>query len=154
MKKNMRTLAETKVNLDTTLKDKEVWRDTDIAELVKKEKHNSCYCCASPNCLIKQRICIKLGVPKQYVNGCKGKYAKFGDLSSYGLPFALKKRNDKKEKNKKPEASEAAATVEKPTADIDSEGEEIENSMQDFLIQKKLPMMSASITHMDSWHTL
>ena len=94
----MRTLAETKVNLDTTLKDKEVWRDTDIAELVKKEKHNSCYCCASPNCLIKQRICIKLGVPKQYVNGCKGKYAKFGDLSSYGLPFALKKRNDKKEK--------------------------------------------------------
>jgi hypothetical protein len=91
---------------------------------------------------------------KKYVNGCKGKYAKFGDLSSYGLPFALKKRNDKKEMNKKPEASEAAATVEKPTADIDSEGEEIENSMQDFLIQKKLPMMSASITHMDSWHTL
>ena len=59
IKKNLRTLAETKVNLDTTLKDKEVWRDTDIAELVKKEKHNSCYCCASPNCLIKQRICIK-----------------------------------------------------------------------------------------------
>ena len=46
----MKILAETKVNLDSTLKEKEVWRDTDIADLVKKEKMNSCYCCGSPNC--------------------------------------------------------------------------------------------------------
>ena len=43
-----------------------------------------------------------MGVPKQYVNECKGKIAKFGDLSMYGLPYVPPKKNDKK---KKPEAS-------------------------------------------------
>ena len=86
IKKNLKAMAETKAK-DLTIKDNEVWRDTDIAEVNRKEKINSCYCCASPNCLIKQKICMKLGVPKQYVNGCKGKVAKFGDLSNYGLPF-------------------------------------------------------------------
>ena len=35
--------------MDTTIKDKEVWKDTDIADMVKKEKLSSCYCCGSPN---------------------------------------------------------------------------------------------------------
>ena len=53
----------------------------------------------------------------------------------------------KKRKNKKPEASEAAATVEKPTADIDSEGEEIENSMQDFFNTKEKTPNDVSINN-------
>ena len=107
-----------------------MWRDTDI----KEENIKSCYCCASPNCWIKQRICIKLGVPKQYVNGCTGKIAKFGDLSNYGLPYKPKTKVDKK---KKPEAVENAATTVKPAInEIDSDFEEVEDSMKDFLAAK------------------
>ena len=126
-------MAETKAK-DPTIKDNEVWKDTDIAKVNKKEKINSCYCCASPNCLIKQKICNKLGVPKQYVNGCKGKVAKFGDLSNYGLPYQLKKKFEKK---KKTEANESAATAVKPTInEIDSDFEKVEDSMKDFYAAK------------------
>ena len=109
VKKNLKPLAQTKVNNDASLKDKEVWKDTDIADQVKKKKLHPCHCCGSPNCLIKQKICVKLGVPKVYLNGCKGKNAKFGDLSNYGVPYAPKRFA----KKKKPEDNESAATAKK-----------------------------------------
>ena len=76
-----------------------------------------------------------MGVPKQYVNGCKGKIAKFGDLSNYGLPYSP--QQNKFDKKKEPEANEGAATVVKPIAnDVDSDHDEVEDTMQDFLTAK------------------
>ena len=103
---------------------------------MRKEKHLSCHCCGSPNCYIKQKICKRLGAKKSYIIGCPGKYAKFGDLSNYGQIKPPNKNKGKQEKNKKPEANEGEASVEKPTAEIDSEEEEIESTMKNFLDTK------------------
>lgn len=128
VKKTLKTVAVEKAK-DTANKELDVYRNADIAEACKKEGLKVCWACASPNCYIKQTLCNKLGIPKQYVNGCKGKIAKFGDLSNYGLPT---KTNNPK--GKKPEGNENASAVIKPLEvnNYDSDNSDLEQAMGSF----------------------
>ena len=66
---------------DESLKDQEVYLHEDIKAASIAEKEKGCWECAGINCLIKQNLCAKYKIKRQFDGNCKGKKATFGDLS-------------------------------------------------------------------------
>ena len=74
-----------KIAEDPAFKSKAVYLHPEIKEACSQEKERVCWGCAGVNCYIKQKLCQKHNVKKQFFGTCKGKQANIGDLSHYGI---------------------------------------------------------------------
>ena len=108
-----------KLAQDVSLKDTEVYSHEDIKAASIAEKEKGCWECAGINCLIKQNLCAKYKVKRQYDGGCKEKKATFGDLSKYGV-------------SKTPSASSNTTNIKPSVIDYDSDSAALRENMAIF----------------------
>ena len=99
-------LIAVKLADDVSLKDKEVYLHSDIKAACSTEKERVCWKCAGINCYIKQQLCIKHKIKRQFVGRCQGKKATFGDLSKYGVANVQT-------------PAHSATTIPKPSVNVD-----------------------------------
>jgi len=116
-----------KIAEDPTFKDKDVYLHPDIKEACLQEKERVCSGCASINCYVKQTLCKKHNIKKQYYGKCKGKRANFSDLTHYGVI-----------ENTPTAPTHSASTISKPSKDVDydSDAADMAQAMALFLASK------------------
>ena len=84
-KANVHQIAAKLILQDPSLKDTEIFSHEEIVTASTAEKAKGCWECGGLNCLLKQNLCKEFKVKRQFIGGCKGKKATFGDLSKYGV---------------------------------------------------------------------
>ena len=56
-------------------------KDPEVVKILSEKKWRLCGECMSSNCQLMQHLCNSNKVQKKFLGKCRGKYAKFGELS-------------------------------------------------------------------------